>query len=230
LPAVKRSSAEGALLMGSLHLGGTPLNLLDLVVNAGGESRRMGRNKALLPVPPGGTPLIVHIIARLLPLVRGRVMVVSNDPEVDGAVATLPQVTTVRDRWVGGALGGIATGMTQCAAWAMVAACDMPLVQPAIFARLAAHAAAHPDLDAVIPRVGGQAQPFHGLWHRRGLPVLEAQITAGALGVQAALARLNVGWLSEDDLGIREDDFAFYNVNTPEEWRTVLARLAYETQ
>lgn len=85
-------------------------------------------------------------------------------------------------------------------------------------------------LDAVIPRIGGQAQPFHGLWHRRGLETLEVQLRAGELGVQGALARLNVAWLDEEALGIKADDLAFYNVNTPQEWTKLLALLADQTR
>ena len=55
----------------------------------------------------------------------------------------------------------------------MVVACDMPLVEPTIFGKLIDVAKGQPALDAVIPRVAGQAQPFHGLWHVRALPLLE---------------------------------------------------------
>ena len=57
-----------------------------LVVNAGGQSRRLGRTKALLPMPHGGLPLIVHIMRRLVPLVSDRVVIVSDDPLVAAAV------------------------------------------------------------------------------------------------------------------------------------------------
>jgi molybdopterin-guanine dinucleotide biosynthesis protein A len=100
----------------------------------------------------------------------------------------------------------------------MVVACDMPFVDAAIFAQLAQVAQREPGKDAIIPRVGGQAQPFHGLWHRRGLPKLTARLAAGELGVQAALETLNVVWMDEIALGIAPDAAAFCNVNTPAEW------------
>jgi molybdopterin-guanine dinucleotide biosynthesis protein A len=190
-----------------------------LIVNAGGQSLRMGQAKALLPMPRTGAPMIAHIIRRLLPLVSDRLVVVTNDGMVEAAVSEFGGVHLLRDRWVqGGALGGLATGLMACAGWAMVVACDMPFVEPTIFAKLADVAKCHADLDAVIPRVGGQAQPFHGLWHRRVLPVLAARLEAGELGVQAALAVLKVLWMDEESLGIASAAKTFYNVNTVEEW------------
>ena len=44
------------------------MNDLTLIINAGGQSRRMGTDKALLTVQPHGLPLIAHIAARLAPL------------------------------------------------------------------------------------------------------------------------------------------------------------------
>ena len=131
-----------------------PIKLpLDLVVNAGGQSRRMGRAKALLPLPPADIPLILHIIRRLAPLVSGKIVVVTNDAQVATTVWTDAQaearhvaqqpddIQVLPDSWSeGGALGGIATGLAACSGWAMVVACDMPLVDLAIFARLIAYA------------------------------------------------------------------------------------------
>jgi molybdenum cofactor guanylyltransferase len=192
---------------------------IGLVVNAGGQSVRMGRAKALLPMPSSGTPLVIHILRRLLPQVTGNVVVVTNDQSIAAVVSELPRVLIVRDEWAeGGALGGLATGLAACDGWAMVVACDMPLVSPEIFALLASKVGSQAELDAVIPRVAGQAQPFHGLWHRRALQTLYARLAAGKLAIQEALAELNLLWVDESELGIKADEKAFYNVNTPEEW------------
>lgn len=201
-----------------------------LVVNAGGQSRRMGREKALLPIPPDNSPLLIHIARRMTNLVSERVVVVTNSDAVANSAAKLQEtslaVDVVADRWVNaGALGGIATGIAHCNGWAMVVACDMPLVDPDIFARLMEMASDRPTIDAVIPRIDGMVQPFHGLWHRRSLPTLEAQIEAGALSVQAALAQLNCLWVDEVALNIAADDPAFFNVNTPQEWEDALRLL-----
>lgn len=214
-----------------------PIDLpIDLVVNAGGQSRRMGRAKALLPLPPDDTPLILHIIRRLAPLVGGKIVVVTNDAQVARTVLADAQrkvqkdiqqagdIQVLPDGWPdGGALGGIATGLAACSGWTIVVACDMPLVDLAIFARLIDVARQQPTLDAIVPRVDGQAQPFHALWHRRALPTLETQLTANILAIQEALVRLNTAWMDERALGIMPDDRAFLNVNTLAEWEALLA-------
>ena len=51
---------------------------LTLIVNAGGQSRRMGQPKALLPTP-GGVPLLVHVVQRLAPLAAAHTVIVAND-------------------------------------------------------------------------------------------------------------------------------------------------------
>src|SRR4051794_36759615 len=99
-----------------------------LVLNAGGQSRRMGRNKALLPVPPDNVPLVRYILHRLTWLVSDLCVVVSDDPQVAQAVRKIAGVKVLADRWPrAGALGGVATALAACRAWAMVVACDMPL-------------------------------------------------------------------------------------------------------
>jgi molybdopterin-guanine dinucleotide biosynthesis protein A len=197
-----------------------------LVVNAGGQSLRMGRAKALLPMPKSGKPLITHILDRLSPYISGQVIVVTNDAAVAEAVSGLENVRILADDWrEGGALGGLATGLAAAPDWAMAVACDMPFVEPAIFAKLIDVARSAPELDAVIPRVAGQAQSFHGLWHHRALPSLVSRLEAGKLSVQGALGALNVAWMDERALTINADTLAFYNVNTPADWQTAKAIL-----
>lgn len=202
---------------------------LDLIVNAGGKSRRMGQTKALLPVPPAAMPLIAYIITRLSPVVLagGKIVVVTDDADIGAVVAELDErVQVVGDRWShGGALGGVASGLALCEQWAMVVACDMLLVSAELFGHLVNVAMSQPEIDAVMPVVSGQPQPFHGLWHSRLLPGLEACLSAGELGVIAALQGQRVAWVDVQTLGMNADDDAFLNVNTPLEWDALLARL-----
>lgn len=212
-----------------------------LIVNAGGSSKRMGRTKALLPVPPAQTPLIVHIIDRLHPVVQPDVWVIANDAQIAAEVAAPGALTPdVRihmqgDAWPGyAALGGIATGLAQVADWALVIACDLPLVNPELCARLAALAAEKEDgdasadrWDAIVPVVDGHDEPLHALYHPRCLPAIRALLAREERRVHAVFASVRVRYVTEPELRLIDPHLrSFINVNTPEEWQAALRFLA----
>src|SRR4051812_36454975 len=108
--------------------------LFSLVINAGGQSRRMGQDKALLPVPTSGQPLWRHIVLRLRQLPITQVIVVSNQlATAQVAGIALPVVCVPDADPGGGPLGGIAMGLQLCTAWGIFVACDMPLVKLRVF-------------------------------------------------------------------------------------------------
>lgn len=207
---------------------------LELIINAGGASRRMGRPKALLPVPPHATPLIAHVAQRLAALPLTRVIVVANDPDLP-AQAQLPAATLFKpDAYPEtGTLGGIATGLQQVDGWAIVVACDLPLVSAALFALLAQRAAATvagaDRWDAVVPMVGGYAEPLHALYHRRCLPAIEARLLQGQRRVISFLDDVRTCTVTEQELRTVDPQLhSFVNANTPAEWDAALQLLALE--
>jgi len=114
-------------------------------VLAGGQSRRMGRDKAFVPV--GGRPVIERVIERVAPL--------SDDVLL---IATTPRSIRPSSRPVGGrhlsrqgSLGGIYTAL-QAARYdrCLVVACDMAFLTPILLRYLIDLS---PDYDVVIPRV-----------------------------------------------------------------------------
>jgi molybdenum cofactor guanylyltransferase len=210
------------------------LPYLDLIINAGGESRRMGRSKALLPVPPDATPLIAHVAQRLAVLPVARVIVVANDPALP-SLARLPEPTTfVADAYPdAGTLGGIATGLQQIEGWAMVVACDLPLVNPQLFALLAQLAVeqdAQVDCwDAIVPVVNGYEEPLHALYHRRCLPSIETRLAQGHRRVISFMGDVRARYVSDEELRVADPQLrSFVNANTPEEWQAALELLAEE--
>lgn len=201
---------------------------LTLVVNAGGASLRMGQQKALLPVPPAGKPLVVHVIEALRSLRLSELVVVANDPAVAEAVAGRRGVRCVADAWSGsGPLAGIAAGLATCPGWAAVIGCDMPLVNAAVIELLAqvaqeTDAAGVRRWDAVVPLIRERTQTMHALYHRGTLPVIEEMLRSGELSVRAFLARLRVRYVTEAEIaGVDPAMRSFINVNTPEEWAAV---------
>ena len=122
------------------------MDTLTLVINAGGQSRRMGTAKALLPVPPYDTPLIAHIAARLAELTTDALIVVTNDTALPQAAQLPPGTIFVGDAYPDtGTLGGIASGLQQAPGWALVVACDLPLVSAELCAMLVGVAAEQAD-------------------------------------------------------------------------------------
>lgn len=199
-----------------------------LIVNAGGQSRRMGRPKALLPTPPDGRPLIAHVVRRLARLNLTRLIVVTNDPDMP-AQAGLPLGTIyVPDAYPGtGTLGGIATGLQQVGGWAIVVACDLPLVSADLFELLSGLAVQQDTggerWDAVVPIVGGYEEPLHALYHRRCLPAIEARLAQGERRVISFLGEVRTCYVPEAELR-RADPLlhSFVNANTPQEWQAAL--------
>jgi molybdopterin-guanine dinucleotide biosynthesis protein A len=189
----------------------------------------MGRNKALLPIPDEGTPLLTHIVRRLQHLAEDGLIIVTNDPELAPALALPRNVRYLADAYPGaGALGGLATGLRACPAWGIFVACDMPLVNPALFAylrRLALEVNGEMNgqrvarWDAVVPLVDGHGQPFHALYHPRCLSAIEARLAAGKLQAAGFLDQVRTRWVGEDELRPLDPALqSFTNVNTPAEW------------
>lgn len=210
----------------------THAHLPTLLVNAGGASRRMGRNKALLPTPPRGDPLILHMLRRLSSLTQG-VILVANDAAVCAAAAPGSPFCLPDAYPDAGPLGGLATGLAHVEQWCLCVACDLPLIQPRVVAHLWSLATPEdPDepWDAVVPHVHGRPQPLHAFYHRRCLPAIQAQLASGRRRMDSFFPQVRVRIAPESDLLPLDPHLdSFFNANGPDEWKAALARLAAES-
>jgi molybdopterin-guanine dinucleotide biosynthesis protein A len=189
--------------------------MLSLVIQAGGESRRMGADKALLPFL--GQPLILRLLNRLAGL-ADEVLVTSNQPENYRFLGLSP----IPDLLPGcGALGGLYTALEAahhlCVA---VVACDMPFANPEL---LAAELVLllEMEADAVIPRSANGTEPFHAVYRRETcLPHVKAALDSGKRRVDAWFPQVKIHYLAPaETLPYDPDGLAFLNVNTPKELR-----------
>ncbi len=188
-------------------------------VLAGGQSRRMGRDKAALLIE--GEPLLGRVV-RLLRVITEDVAVI-GPPE---RAALVPDVPILPDRWPGqGPLGGIATALQGLSGEVvLVVGCDMPFLNLALLRYLIALA---PGYDAVVVRADGATHPLHAVYQRRCLPTLEAQLVAGELQVQRFLSRLVVHTVEAAELDrFDPQHLSTFNANTPQEWERALHFLA----
>jgi molybdopterin-guanine dinucleotide biosynthesis protein A len=189
-----------------------PARAVAAAIIAGGEATRLGGvEKSALEV--GGR----SIGARTLDFLRGqfaRVVVVANAP---GVWSTLG-VEVVPDVFRGaGPLAGVHAALL-AAADAPAVVCvggDLPFVEPALVALLRDHA---PGAAAVVPRVGGNAEPLLARYGRACLPEIEARLHAGQRALHSLVETVETAWLDEAALRAVDPTLrSFTNVNTPED-------------
>ncbi len=190
--------------------------MLTLAIQAGGNSSRMGQDKALMPFL--GRPLIQYVIERLSPL-ADEIIVTTNRPE---AYALLAGVRLVPDLRPGrGALGGLHTALA-CASHPLVAvvACDMPFASPAIF-RHACQVIEESGADVAIPSSGEGLEPLHAIYRRATcLPLIEAALDANQWKLISWFEQAKIRVLEPGEISSLEPEgLAFRNLNTPEEFK-----------
>lgn len=198
------------------HMGDVPQAPLraTLLILAGGNSRRMGRPKALLPV--GATTLIEWLAARLAPGLAH--LLVAGRDESQLPAGLRPHL--VRDLHPGvGPLAGVEAGLVASPYDTVVAiGCDMPAVTPALMRRLVAAASAD-GVDACVPRVGGEPEPTCAAYRRSAAGPITAALSEGRFKAAAVLTALTVAWLDGEDPAL------FANLNTQEDYRAFLEQL-----
>lgn len=187
---------------------------------AGGRSRRMGTEKALLLVE--GERLVERVARALAPCPH-RFLVLDRpgeDPLRGGQV--LPQWVRVYDRFPGtGPLGGLITALAAAPTpWVVLAACDMPWLTSAYYEALVAQL--QPGCQALVPRWAQGAEPLAGAYHREALPVLLEALERGERKLVRAVAPLascpvEPGWLEP-----HQPHRLFANVNRPEEYQVLV--------
>lgn len=188
---------------------------LTIVIQAGGQSSRMGQDKALMPFL--GQPLIERQVARLRGL-GAALLVVSNHPE-QYAFLHLPMVS---DHYPGaGPLGGLLTALEAVGTLqAAVVACDMPFLQARLI-QAQSDLLQQEGADAVIPRSQEGPEPLHGVYRvATCLPAVRAAFEAGERKMIAWYPAVRVREMTMDEVAVWDPEFiSFMNVNKPEEFQ-----------
>jgi molybdenum cofactor guanylyltransferase len=188
--------------------------MLTISIQAGGQSSRMGEDKALRPFL--GRPLIQRVINRLAPI-ADEIIVTTNRPEAYSFL----KLHLISDLKPGrGALGGLYTAIAS-AAYPVVAvvACDMPFASATLI-ETASRLLVKEEADIVIARSEEGYEPLHAVYRRETcLPAIESAIDADQWKVIAWFPRVNVRVLTHEEIQQADPPgLAFWNVNTPEEF------------
>ena len=181
------------------------------VILAGGKSRRMGRDKALLPF---GRGMLIERVIAVLQQVTDEVLLITNTPDQYRRFE-LPMFTDVIPE--AGSLGGIYTGLV-CAntPYSLCLACDMPFVTPE-FLRLLCRMT--PQTDVVIPRNTDDFQPLCAVYSQACREPIRQCIDGGRLKITGFFDQVRVRVIEGAELARYDPhEVMFFNANTPEEY------------
>ena len=182
-------------------------------VLVGGNSSRMGTNKAFLRI---GERSLLDCAARVVCQAAGSVALV-GDPAIYGNLGYAVAPDTMPGL---GPLAGIHAALQyshlqRAADWNLVTACDMPALSSELLESMLDLAETEGDIswDCVIPEgPTGRLEPLCAVYHRRCLDRIERALATGVRKVTEGVAGLRV-------LPRRfADDRAFQNLNTPLQW------------
>jgi molybdenum cofactor guanylyltransferase len=203
---------------------------LTAAILAGGQSRRMGQDKALLEVE--NRALIEYVLEVAREVADETLIVASDRPEYEQFGERV-----VPDKFPqSGSLGGIYSGVTEASNdRCFVLACDMPFVNRDLLRFMAE---LDHDYDVLIPSLAGDRsdqggeetlETLHAIYSKSCLPAIERQLNAGVFKVIGFFTEVNVRKLPEDVI-VQHDPqlLSFFNANTPEEFAWARERLAQQ--
>jgi len=188
--------------------------MLTICVQAGGQSSRMGEDKALKPFL--GRPLIQRVVDRLHPI-ADELIVTTNRPEEYSFLHT----RLISDLKPGrGALGGLYTAIASAThPLVAVVACDMPFASTKLIEAMS-RLMVEEEADVVIAKSDEGYEPLHAVYRRETcLPAIESAIDADQWKVIAWFPQVKVHVLTLEEIkSLDPDGLAFWNVNTPDEF------------
>ncbi|MBB5021186.1 molybdenum cofactor guanylyltransferase [Desulfurispira natronophila] len=184
--------------------------IIDGVVLAGGQSSRMGRDKALLPWGED-TTLLDNAVAILEPMVRKLHLSGRHYGDYSPILDVDPEQGPL------GAFYSIYRTLQADPSWDALAVlpCDMPLVQSGWFLEMAKILESQLHVDAVFTAREGRFFPLTAVYRRRGLEMMARSYTQGNRKVLRALQDIN-------NEVILKNEEQLENVNRPQDYQRLL--------
>jgi len=182
------------------------------IVLAGGTSRRMGRDKALLPID--GRPMIRSLIQRLIPLSRDIIVSLSDGDRHEELKQALPAgVRVVYDERPGqGPLMGIYAGLKASETDVnLVIACDIPEVDPGFVTEMRSYTADHDVVASVDSE--GRTNALLAMYRRSVIPLIKKQLDEGRKKVLLFYPRCRVKYVP------MRDGAWYRNINTMDDYQ-----------
>ncbi|MGE8204938.1 molybdenum cofactor guanylyltransferase [Heyndrickxia sp. NPDC080065] len=198
---------------------------MDTIILAGGQSSRMGTNKALLPF--GKQRVIDRLINEFSP-VSNKILLVTNQPEEykDLHVSILTDHMEFKGQ---GPLAGIYTGLNEAvSSQCLVVACDMPFAANDM-SRWFIHEMELGDYDAVIPSYHGRLHPLFGAYQTRIQEPIRNCLLSKKRRMTDLFNHINIKIVEQHDAPVflqNQWENSLWNMNTMEDYKQALKKIA----
>jgi molybdopterin-guanine dinucleotide biosynthesis protein A len=189
------------------------------IVLSGGESLRMGRPKAWLPL--AGECMLERVVRRLKEAVNPVVVVAAQGQELPPLPA---DVTVVHDAVPNrGPLQGLAAGLQALrglADAAFLSSCDVPFLQPHFVRRLIDLLGEH---AVCVPRVAGHYHPLAAVYRLHVAGAVAQLLGGNHLAVLSLFEAVPTRVVEARELADVDPELqSLRNLNTPEEYEAAL--------
>lgn len=191
-----------------------------VVIQAGGESRRMGQSKALVPF--AGRPLICRMVDRLSPVADELIITTNEGERLQFLFEMYPELNLKLQpdlHEYRGALPGLHTALEAATnPFVAVVACDMLFASGRLVVAESL-AMKESGADIVVPVNKHGFEPFHALYRRDTcLPAIRKTLESGSKRAQEFFNRVNVREFTQQEVLTAEPmGGCFINANTPDE-------------
>lgn len=196
------------------------------IILAGGQSSRMGQNKALLFI---ADHTIIERVAQALQPVTSSLWIAGN-PTADYSFLRIPSVPDIYPGQ--GPLAGLHTALSQIRSeWYVVSACDLPFASTLLMQHLIAQTNTE-GVQAIIPMQAGRIHPLYAVYHQSVLPSLQVALEHNQLRVRDWLDQQQVQYVEIESLYQPEStlhssfqsisEYSLYNMNDPQSYEQVL--------
>ena len=184
------------------------------VILTGGGSRRMGRDKAMLPI--GDKTMLQHLIDKYSETL-GSVAVSVNKKSrfpFEGAVELVDPYPDM------GPLNGIVSAFSECDEdMIFITGTDLPFGEPKLALRLAQLVG---DADACVMRRGKKGfEPLFAIYKRVCGEKADECLSQGKKSIRDLLESINVRYVESEEIAEFDLDNILMNVNTEEEYENM---------
>jgi molybdopterin-guanine dinucleotide biosynthesis protein A len=187
-------------------------------ITAGGQSSRMGADKALLDLH--GRPMIEYVIAALAPVTTS-VIVIANSPGYERL--GLPIIADTQPGI--GPLEAIRTALSNAhTARIILAGCDLPFVTSELFMLLLSLSGHYQATAPIGP--SGNVEPLCAVYSAEALVVVTDLIAQGHRKVRLLFDRVPTRFVAFQEMRhLAGSDLFFENINNPEDYARARQRI-----